>query len=128
MTCCTTHSTPANLNCAGCSKALCFYCTVKLRDRDYCPSCKASAVAIPPVATRQGPRAKPNLLSGEALRAAIIGYVCCPLMLGPTAIIKGYAAAAQDPEEARAAVTLGWLQLFFCAMTALFLGRRLLVP
>lgn len=116
--------------CEGCAEAFCHNCLVDIGGRQYCGSCKVSAVSgapVPEEATIPCKEAK------ESLIYAIVGLFCFGIILGPVAISKAMTAKkmiAQNPRltgsgKAQAGFILGilvtifWVLGFVARMAAL---------
>jgi len=86
---CSRHAgVEAAVRCAGCRKPYCDNCVVELRGETYCGPCKNRKV-------RERLFIPAYKKPAEALRYAIVGIVCCGIVLEPVAIYKACTALGE---------------------------------
>ncbi|MBI3926626.1 MAG: hypothetical protein HY319_13880 [Armatimonadetes bacterium] len=122
MNCRNHPDTAAVSRCTGCAEPFCFNCSVEVRGQPYCSDCKMMAVEGTPTALlADDGQAIPCTEAWEALKYALIGFVCCfYFVTGPLAIIKGLEArriAKSNPAYygigvANAAIAIGSIQVW----------------
>ena len=86
--------------CHICGKPFCAHCLVQIRDQLYCAACKMETVTLPPVV---GEGTIPCDKAREALAYAVVGILCCAIIVEPIAIVKAVrakAAIARNPRMA----------------------------
>ena len=102
--------------CTGCAETFCANCLVNIGGQKYCGSCKVLAVSGRPIAEQA---TIPSAMASEALKYALIGIICLPIVLQPMAIYKAVQAKreiAADPlltgeGKANAALVIGIIAL-----------------
>jgi hypothetical protein len=72
--------------CAGCAEPFCSDCLVEMHGQKYCGSCKVMALRGQPVVVEEA--TVPCKEANEALIYALVGLVCCGIILEPIALSK----------------------------------------
>jgi hypothetical protein len=114
--------------CAGCAEPFCGDCLVNVGGKNYCGACKVLAIQGQPAIVEEA--TLPCKEADEALKYAIVGLLCCGIILCPIGISKALNAKkmiALNPRltgagKATAALIIGWvgLALFVLGMIAKF--------
>jgi len=102
--------------CTGCAETFCANCLVNIGGQKYCGSCKVLAVSGRPIVEQA---TIPSAMASDALKYALIGIICFPIILQPMAIYKAVQAKkeiAADPQltgegKANAALVIGIVTL-----------------
>jgi hypothetical protein len=120
---CKNHPEAAAVDrCAGCAEAFCGNCLISIGGKKYCGACKVLAIQGQPALVEEG--TIPCKEADEALKYAIVGLLCCGIILGPIAISKAMNARkmmAVNPQltgggKATAALIIGWVGLVLCVL------------
>jgi len=72
--------------CAGCAEPFCGDCLVEMHGQKYCGSCKVMALKGQPVVVEEA--TVPCKEANEALIYALVGLICCGIILEPIALSK----------------------------------------
>lgn len=110
----------AATTCVGCAEAFCENCFISIAGQDYCAVCKTMAISpgmVPPTAPCKEAR--------DALKLALLGFVCFGFVLEPIAIYKAGKAREllkNDPSLSGRGVANAALLVGICGLLLWLLG------